>query len=148
MGACMIFRKHSLLFLEHKIAYITMVTLFISTITTTGLWILALFALPFIVLIFVNPSIHNEFITINENGIVCQKAGARVWVYNWEDIAELRKSSHFRMPSIEIIPYNKQGEPEQFSLPGHYFQLGRIAKKAIEQYHKTGQGQGDGSVVP
>lgn len=101
-----------------------------------GLGLSLLYVFPFIVLILVNPKLHNEFIIINEIGISCQKSGKQLWVYEWESIAELKKSSRFLMPSMQVIAYNKGGEPERFALPNHYFQLGRTAMEAIKRYYK------------
>ncbi len=132
----MTFRKDSLLFYQSKIIYIVMAILCLILIPGIGLWIPILFALCFIILILVNPKLHDEFITINETGISCQRSGKQLWTYEWERIAELRRSSRFRMPSIEVITYNKRGEAERFALPNQYFQLGKVAKEAIKRYYK------------
>ena len=93
-------------------------------------------AFPFAILIPVSPRLYNEFITINEAGISCEKAGTKLWTYTWDRVAELKKSFRFRTPSIEVITYCKSGAPEPFALPNHYFQLGRAARKALKQYYK------------
>jgi len=90
----------------------------------------------------VNPKLHNEYISINEVGISCQKARKQLWAYKWEDIAELKKGSRFLMPSIEVIAYNKCGKLEQYAHAEHYFQLSGVARKALKHYYKK---TGDGS---
>lgn len=132
----MIFRKDSLLFYQSEIFCIAMTILCLALIPILGEEISILFMLPFIILILVNPKLHNEFITINETGISCQKSGKQLWAHEWGCIAELKRSSRFLMPSIEIITYNKRGESERFAKPNQYFQLGRIAREAIKRYYK------------
>lgn len=131
------FRKNALLFYHSEIIYVVMVLLCLTLIPIYGIVLSLLFAFPFVILILVNPKLHNEFIVIQEKGISCQKAGKQLWEYSWENIAELRKSTRFRMPSLEIIAYNKYGEKEQFALPNHYFQLGKAARCSIKKYFKT-----------
>lgn len=133
----MTFRRDSLLFYQSEIAYIIMITLSLCLFPILGKELMLFYLLPFIVLLLVNPKLHNEFIIINENGISCRKSGKQLWSYEWESIAELRKSSRFLMPTIEVIAYNKCGKPALFSQPNHYFQLGRTAKKAIMQYYTS-----------
>lgn len=132
----MIFRKDSLLFYESEIFYVAMAILCLIFIPILGLGLSLIFMFPFIVLILVNPKLHNEFIAINEAGILCQKSGKQLWAYEWDSIAELKRSSRYLMPSIEVIPFNKYREAEQFAEPNHYFQLGKAAREAIKQYYK------------
>ncbi len=117
-----------------------MIILCLSCSYASGIWEAFLFALPFAILIIVNPKIHNEFIVINETGITCKKSEKQLWKYEWEDISELKSSSRFLLPSVEIISYNKHGASEQFAKPGHYFQSGKTAKAAIKLYYnKSGE---------
>lgn len=132
----MIFRKDSLLFYQSEIFYIVIVILCLTLIPILGIEISLLYMFPFIVLILVNPKLHNEFITIDDTGISCQKSGNQLWAYGWDCIAELKRSSRFLMPSIEVVAYNKYGESERFALPNQYFQLGRTAREAIKRYYK------------
>lgn len=132
----MMFRKDSLLFYQGEVFYIAMVILCFTLMPILWLEMSLLCMFPFIVLIFVNPKLHNELIIINETGISCQKSGKQFWVYGWDSIAELKRSSRFLMPSIEVIAYNKYGESERFALPNQYFQLGRTAREALKRYYK------------
>ena len=132
----MIFRKDSLLFYQSEIFYIVMAILCLTLVPMMVGEISLLYLFPFLVLILVNPQLHNEFIAINETGISCQKSGKQLWAYEWLSIAELKRSSRFLMPSIEVIAYNKYGESERFALPNQYFQLGRTAREAIKRYYK------------
>lgn len=132
----MIFRKNSLLFYQSEIVCIIMATLCLALIPMLG-GISFLYMLPLLVLILVNPLLHNEFVVINEAGISCQKSGKQLWAYEWGSIAELKRSSRFLMPSVEIIVYDKHGGSEQFALPDQYFQLGKAAKEAIKRYYKA-----------
>lgn len=128
------FRKTSLLFCQSTICYTSFILLCATLIPVLGLGLSFFYAIPFILLALVNPRFHNEFITIDESGISCNQAQKQIWAYTWNNIAFLKKSSRFLMPAIEVITYDKFGKPELFSLPNHYFQLGRTAKKAIRQY--------------
>ena len=132
----MMFRKDSLLFYQCEIFYVVMTILCLTLVPILGGEISFLYLFPFFVLILVNPQLHNEFIAINETGISCQKSGKQLWAYEWNSIAELKGSSRFLMPSIEVIVYNKHGESERVALPNQCFQLGRTAKEAIKRYYK------------
>lgn len=130
----MVFRKNSLLFYEGEVIYIVFVIVSLTLIPILGIGLSLLCALTFVILIVVNPWLHNEFITIDEIGISCHKSGKQIWAYEWNRIAKLQRSSRFRLPSIEIMIYRSCTKPEQYHFSGHYFQLGRVAKKAIRQY--------------
>lgn len=131
----MMFRKNSLLFYHSEILSIIIAILSLVIVPTLRIMSI-LFIFPLIAFILANPQLHNEFITINETGISCQQSGKQLWAYEWDSIAELRKSSRFMLPSIEVIVYNKYGEAEKFALHNQYFQLGRTARKAVKQYYK------------
>lgn len=131
----MMFRKDSLLFYQSEIFYIVMVIVCMTLIPILGVEISLLYMFPFIALLLVNPKLHNEFITIDETGISCHKSEKQVWAYGWDCIAELKRSSRFLMPSIEVIAYNKYEESECFAFPNQYFQLGRAAREAIKRYY-------------
>lgn len=132
----MTFRKNSLLFYQRTVFFVIFILLFLAMIPFSGLGLSLLCAFPFVVLVLVNPLFEKEYITINEDGIKCQEAGKQLWAFRWNEIAELRKSSRFLLPSMEVIPYSKSGEPEPFGTYDHYFQLGKEAKKAVNQYYK------------
>lgn len=103
-----------------------------------GASVMALFA-------WFNPKFYNEFITIDEHGISCQKAGKPLWCYDWSKIVELRKSNRYLTKSIEVIVYDKFGKPEPYALPDQYFLLGKTAKEAIKRYYKPRtENTGDG----
>ena len=130
------FRKNSLLFYQSEIFYIFMVILCSILIPILGETMSILSMVPFIILILVNPKLYNEFITIDETGISCQKSGKQIWIYGWDSIEKLKRSSRFLLPSIEVIVYNKYRESKNFASSDQYFQLGKIARKAIKQYYK------------
>ena len=127
-----------MLFYQSEIFYIVMTMLCLALIPMLGLGLSLLYAFPFVILLLVSPKLHQEFIEINEKGISCRKAEALLWEYAWDSIAELKESSRFLMPSIEVITYNRCGKPEQYALSDHYFQLGREARKALKRYYSTG----------
>lgn len=131
----MIFRKDSFLFYQGVIMYIVVAILCLALIPVLGLSLSLILIIPFVVLIFANTGLHNEYIVMDEKGISCYKSGKDLWGYRWNSVAELRKSNRFLMPSIEVIVYNKCGAPEPFAHPNEYFQLSRSAKKAIKQYY-------------
>ena len=130
------FRKDLLLFYQSNIAYIiALILLLILVPPMPGI----LLALPFLILLLLNPILHSEYITIDETGISCSGAKGVLWAYPWESIASLKKGSRFLLPSIEIISFDKQGAPEQYAAPGHYFQLGHHAKRALLRYYSDFQ---------
>jgi len=130
----MIFRKDSLLFYQSEIIYIIISVLCLTIIPILGLGLSLMYMFPFVVLILINPKLYNEYITMNATGISCQKSGKQLWAYEWDSIVELKRSSRYLLPSVEIIVYDKNGKPEQFARTNHYFQLGRTAKEAIKRY--------------
>lgn len=134
----MTFRKDAILYYELELFCIVMALSCLGLMRFLGMGFALLSAVPFVILTLVNPRLHNEYITINEAGIMCRRSGAQLWAYEWDSIAKLKRSSRFRLPSVEVIPYCKSGEMEPFSLPGHYFQLGRAARKALKQYYTGG----------
>lgn len=133
----MTFRKKAILYYELEIFCIVMMPLCLGLIPLLGLGLSLLSALPFVVLLLANPKLYNEYITMNELGITCRKAGVQLWAYDWDSVACLKKVSRFRVPSVEVIAYNKSGNPEQYCIPDHYFQLGRAARRALRQYYKS-----------
>ena len=136
----MTFRKNSLNFYESEIIYISVAILSLALIPTMGLELSLVCMLPMTVFALITPALHREYITIDELGITCHKAGVTLWAYKWNDIAELRKSSRYKLPSIEVLPYDRDGNPEHFNTAGHYFQLGQGAKKALKKYRKFKDG--------
>lgn len=131
----MTFRQDSLLFCQSETFYIMMVILCMALLPMIGVGLTLICALPFVVLALANPRIHNAFVTIDDFGISCNKAGELIWEYEWDHIADLRRSNRFMLPSIEVIAYSSYGKPEQYSLHNHYFQLGRKARIAIEKHY-------------
>lgn len=130
----MTFRKDSLIFYESQIAYIVFAILCLIMIPMYGFELSLLFSALFLFFAFINPRLHNEFVTINETGIICYKAGKIIWQYEWDSIAKLQKSSRFRMPSLEIAIYDDFENTDSYILTGHYFQLGKTARNAINKY--------------
>lgn len=139
----MTFRKNSLIFYESQTVYIIFAILCLTMVPMFSFELSFLFSFLFLILVFINPRLHNEFVTINEIGIICYKAGERIWQYEWNRIAELQKSSRFRMPSLEIVIYDDFGDENSRVQTGHYFQLGKTAKNAINKYYNQ---SGNGSL--
>ena len=131
----MIFRKDSLLFYQSEAFCIIVLILCPPLIPILGLVFVLLCMVSFVGLALINPHLYNEYITINESGISCQKAGTLLWAYEWNSITELKNSSRFLLPSIEIIVNNKNVESPQYSTTNYYFQLNRTAKEAIKRYY-------------
>ena len=131
----MTFRKNSLQLYEWEVAHIVLGLMTMVGCFLVG-WTMMLFFIPSIVQIFVGPLLFNEFITIDEHGIICKRSGNIIWSYKWNDIAELKRSYRYRRLAIEIILIDSKDETETPQFLGHYFLLNSTAKKAIEQYHK------------
>ena len=131
----MTFRRDDLLFREQIITNCIMFVLCVALIPLDRLGVFPYISLLFILLIASTPFVHNEFITIDAFGAVCKKRGEVLWSYRWEDIVRLKKSSRYRMSSVEIVTeiVSNEGTPYEYS--EHYFQLGRKARKAIKMYY-------------
>lgn len=78
----------------------------------TNFPILCLCAVPPLIVALVSPKLDREYITIYEWGISCKEGDRLRWSFDWAHIAELRRSSRFRLPSVEVIPYDASGQPE------------------------------------
>lgn len=133
----MVFRKDALLYFCSQTFYIALILLSSVLIPIVGFGLAFLCGFPFLLLLPINPALYNEFITLDESGISCQKTEKEVWRYRWDEIAELKRGSRFLLPSIEIIAYSRNGTPEQFASPGHYFQHSKAAKMAINKYYNN-----------
>ncbi|MBQ4573049.1 MAG: hypothetical protein IJA80_07210 [Clostridia bacterium] len=132
----MTFRKNCLLFYEVQITFIILLLLALFLIPAIGLKYTLLIEVFFLLLILLNFKVHNEYITINETGIVCFRNKKVIWEYKWDSIVELRRSSRYLLPSIEIIISDSTKRINQFESLGYYFELNRKAKKAIKEYYK------------
>lgn len=131
----MSFRKNSILFYENVILLAALSLLMIAVGLVTNFPILCLCAVPLLIVALVSPKLDREYITIDEWGISCKEGDRLRWSFDWAHIAELRRSSRFRLPSIEVIPYDAFCQPEPFASDRHHFQLGRAAKKALSMYY-------------
>lgn len=133
----MTFRKDSIMFIEHLGAFCAMVTICITLLPIDQLGVMPFFALCFAILAALTPVIHNELVTVNDEGIRCTQKGKVIWEYAWADIIKLKRSSRYRMPSVEIVIDDHANEVVPFEFSEHYFQLGRTARKAITLYYKS-----------
>lgn len=132
----MVFRKDALLYTEGQALGVVMALASVMMIIMAGWSFVIILGFP-VFLLIMNPLLHNEFMKIDESGISCQKSGKEIWRYRWDEIAELRRGSRFRLPSVEIIAYGRNGTPEQFAAPGHYFQRSKAARAAVNKYYKA-----------
>lgn len=80
---------------------------------------------------------NNEYIKINETGILCYKSGETLWQYSWEQIAELRLAPRNKLPAVEIITFDRNGNANMYAGEGEYFYLGKEAKKSLKLYYKN-----------
>ena len=137
----MTFRKDCLLFYEIQITLIILILVTLFLIPVIGFKYTFLVEVFFSLLIMLNFNLHNEYITINEFGIICCQNEKKIWEYKWDSIVELRRSSRLLLPSAEIIIFDSNKKAESSQSSGYYFQLNRKAKKAIKKYYgKTNHG--------
>ncbi len=134
-GDDMVFRKNLLLYYEINIYSTAVLILCIGLISVIGVAVFLLCAMPFIALLLVSSKLYDEFIVINEMGLSCYKSKELLWAYEWQEIAALKRSNRFRLPSVEVIRYDANGKIAPFAMPDEYFQLSSAAKKAIKQYY-------------
>lgn len=88
----MTFRKNSQLLYQSIVSYVTFALLSLALISFYGVALSLLCAFPFIVLTLITPLLDKEYITINENGILCQRSGKQLRAFKWNEIAELKKA--------------------------------------------------------
>lgn len=132
----MSFRKNSVLFCQNIILLSVLSLLFFVVGCISSFYILYFCAVSLLITALISSKLDREYITIDEWGIACKRGEHLCWSYDWAHIADLRRSSRFRLPSVEVILYVKSGEPELFASAGHYFQLGRSAKTALSKYYR------------
>lgn len=132
----MTFRQDSLNFYQCKIAGVVMLITSLALIPMLGVGYSLLFVILSVIFILLNPKLYKTYITINEIGILCHASGQQLWAYEWDSIAELKRSRRYLLPSIEVITYDKDGKTEPFAGIHKYFQLGKEAKEALRRYYK------------
>ena len=132
----MIFRKDCLLFCQSLTSFSILLALCFALIPFFGIKVTAILSTAIVVIAIVDLIHNNEYITVNEVGITCSKAGKQMWAYEWNTIAKLQRSSRYLLPSMEIFISSSEGEKGQSICTGNYFQLGRTAKKALDKYYK------------
>ena len=99
-----------------------------------GWWLLPIIGL-FLFLLFLLALHQNDtFVTINETGISCRRKTDLLWAYRWEQIGALRKSARLRNPSVEVVPGSEATAKGPIGERKTWFELGRSAKDALEQY--------------
>ena len=133
------FRKNEIICFEIQIfIFICLIVSVILMLHNSSL--VSILMLPSILLLgvfIVQPSVMKEYITIDENGIICKKGKNLCWEYKWSQIAELRIGKRFRNPSIEILLKSDCCDDKaKVDTTAAYFQLGLSAKKAIKNYCK------------
>lgn len=131
----MTFRKNATLFYQITIYCIFIAIAGLLLFVFVRLWLLPVCSAVMALVAWSNFRSFDEFITMNEDGVTCEKAGKQLWGYDWESIAELRKGTHFRTKAIYIIGYDKFGKPEPYPQLDRYFLLGKAAKEALKRYY-------------
>ena len=132
----MTFRKDSIMFAQHLCVFCIMAIIFGVLLLISHEWVVAVFVLCFVAFAALMPAVHNEFVTVDDEGIRCTIKDKVMWAYAWNDIIKLKQSSRYRMPSLEIVIDDHANEIVPFDHSVHYFQLGKTARKAIAQYGK------------
>lgn len=129
----MTFKKTALTTRAHVIFNIVMTIMSAALFRFIGMWIFFCTVVMFIVAVIADPIQNNELITIDENGISCEKSGKQIWMYKWDEIAKLERSDRFQRPSVEIVTWDDLYQPARSD---HYFELCKPAKEALKQYYK------------
>lgn len=139
----MSFKKEALSFYEMMIVFVGfsitgLLMFFVCFSENKPVALLFLFFALFfsLIAVFNFKNFHNDYITINEIGVSCYKKDEILWEYKWCEIAKFKKINLLRWPAVAVIIYNEFGEPDQFALEGHSFQLCRTAQKALNMYGK------------
>ena len=132
----MTFRQNSISFYVELTSYCIMALLMIALTPIDQIGVFPYFSLLFLFLAVLEFKIQSEFVTINEDGIICRRNGKPVWKYHWDEIVKLKRSARNRVPSMEIVIDDHANEVVPYDYSLHYFELGRKAREAVEQYYK------------
>ena len=75
-------------------------------------------------------------VTVDERGIRCTTKDEVLWDLPWDQIAEVRKTSHLSSAAVQLIPTiePKQDLQKPQSRPFLGFQLSKTAKQALNTY--------------
>ena len=122
----MTFRRNASMFLEDTCCLCIIAIICIVCLPIDQIGILPFFTLCFLFFAALMPVVHNEYITVDNEGIMCKKKGSIMWEHTWENIVELKRVFRGGRNSLEIITNNGSS--------GHYFQLVKTARKAISLY--------------
>lgn len=80
----------------------------------------------------------NDYITIDETGVSCNRKNRLQWNLKWNEIALVKKGIVNKHRGIILYVYNKRGEPEySFENGGYEFELSKQAKQALALYGKS-----------
>ena len=96
----MSFRKNSVLFYENVILLAALSLLMIAVGLVINFPMLCLCAVPLLIVALVSPKLDREYITIDEWGISCKEGDQLRWSFDWAHIAELQRSSRFRLRCV------------------------------------------------
>lgn len=102
-------------------------------------WICIVCDVLFTVQLFTLNKKYDEYIRIDETGIVCYKSKTMLWNYQWDEIVELKRCTYLRHPAVAIVPQINKILDGVYQSSNHRFQLSKSAKRAIAEY-KTGDG--------
>lgn len=125
----MTFRRNAPMFFENTCCLCIIAIICIVCLPIDQVGIMPFFAICFIFFAALMPAVHNEYIIVDNDGIRCKKRDNIMWEHTWENIAELKSVFRGGRKSVEILTNNGSS--------GHYFQLGRAARKAITQYYRS-----------
>ena len=133
------FRQNGFLFIEGLIAYSVSLLISCCLMIYDAMFfrILLIPTLIILILLITLPHFHNEYIIIDNDGIVCHKANKVMWKFKWSDIKEMKQGTRSRYKSLEIIlkEYDCKSTPNISYIENTlYFQYGKKAKQAVKQY--------------
>lgn len=132
----MTFRKNSIMLIQHLCWFCIMAIICLALLPIDQFGVMPFFALCFIMFAALMPAVHNEYITMDNEGIRCTQKGKVIWSHTWENIIDLKMGFRYWRRSVEIVVDEHANDIGLNGFSEHYFLLGRTARKAITRYYK------------
>ncbi len=129
----MTFRRDQSFFVTGVILLSSFILLYLAMIPVFGFTVCLVIVLILGWILYGLPRYFNEFISIDNSGISCEKAGNVLWAYEWNQVVGLRKCSRFFQPAIRLV-LDERGEKRLHDPMMICFQLSKRAKQALTRY--------------
>lgn len=115
------------------IGFILAVVAGVKQETKVMFFLVASFGLAMLLLLY---GLRNfdEYVTVDEKGITCEKKGEILWQYAWFEIAYLLIGAENRSPGVHIILKVDCQDKRFYPQPKGSFQLTKASREALNSY--------------